>query len=179
MKPVMRSHLISCRPVRALARLALIAPALLTLGLRAAPLLGDPTQPPEFTSAANSQAGARSAATAAAATAGMVPLPHQLQAVQISAHGNSTALIDSQLVRVGDVLGDATVRAIDAEGVSLRGPHYAQRLALTPGGTKTPSASAHEISITRSGGSFSASPVSTPPSPPSASRQTGLIKESP
>ena len=151
-------------------------------------LLADPTQPPGYAPAAGSSATTTSARLAVQAL--RTPVPRQLQAVQTSAHGVATALIDARVVRVGDVLGDGpgavTVQAIDADGVTLRGLHYQQRLALTPGGTKTPSAATAEIVITRSRASteaLTADPAGAitlaPPAPRPALRRSEVTKELP
>jgi len=53
-------------------------------------------------------------------------VPPRVQGLQLhadAASGSATALIDGQLVRVGDRLGDATVQDIRADGVWLRRPH--------------------------------------------------------
>ncbi|NRF71114.1 hypothetical protein HLB44_29370 [Aquincola sp. S2] len=89
--------------------------------------LADPTQPP-----------ARVAPAATAATAGEPAPPSwpRLQSVQVGAAGGASALLDGRLVHIGDRVGALTVVAIDHQGVLLRGPHFAQRLALTPGISK-------------------------------------------
>ena len=196
----MRSHPLFPPPVPApapaLAQATLVGSVLalcllVSAPLGAAPPLADPTQPPDFTPGA----GGRTVSTAArlAAEGLRTPALHQLQAVQTSARGVATALINGRVVRVGDLLGDGpsgvTVQAIDADGVTLLGPHYRQRLALTPGGTKTPSAATNEIVITRSrassealagppAGGSTATPLA-PPAPPPVLSRAGVIKESP
>ena len=196
MKPAMRSHPFLRPAAPAAAPLPALAPATLagsvlalcllaSAPLGAAPPLTDPTQPPDFTPGASHTATA--AARAAAEVLRAPPLRH-LQAVQTSAHGVATALIDGRVVRVGDVLGEGpggvTVHAIDADGVTLHGPRYRQRLALTPGGTKTPSAAGSDIVITRSRASVdpradTRAVTLVPPAPPPAPSRAGVIKELP
>ena len=158
--------------------------------LGAAPPLADPTRPPDFAAGASPTAAVAAAAARSADAALRTPLPRQLQAVQTSARGVATALIDARVVRVGDVLGDGpgavTVQAIDADGVTLRGPHYQQRLALAPGGTKTLSAGPVEIVITRSRastGTVASGPAGAitfaPPAPRPALRPSEATKELP
>ena len=65
-----------------------------------------------------------------------------LQSLQVSVRGESSALVDGRVVRVGDRLGETVVVTIDTQGILLRGPRYEQRIALVPGGGKTPSTSA-------------------------------------
>jgi len=51
-------------------------------------------------------------------------------------------MVDGQIVRVGERIGDATLIAIDAQRIVLRTARYEQHIALTPGIAKTPSAMA-------------------------------------
>ena len=166
-RPLLLRHALSHAPRRAhppafaestLAGSVLALCLLASAPLAAAPPLADPTRPPDAAAGASVTAAAAAARSADAAL--RTPVLRQLQAVQTSARGVSTALIDARVVRVGDVLGDGpgavTVQAIDADGVTLRGPQYQQRLALAPGGTKTPSAVTAEIVITRSRASIAA-----------------------
>ena len=95
--------------------------------------LADPTRPAAPAAAAHP--AARNGATSAAA-----PAWPQLQSVQVSAQGGSSALVDGRVVRVGERIGELTVAAIDAQGILLRGPRFEQRLALLPGVAKTASA---------------------------------------
>ena len=107
---------------------------------RAQAALVDPTRPAGFVRAVPTPAvrgvGAVDAATAPA------PVRPTLQSLQVSPHGGSSALVDGRVVRVGDRLGETVVVTIDAQGISLRGPRYEQRIALLPGGGKTVSTTA-------------------------------------
>jgi MSHA biogenesis protein MshK len=91
--------------------------------------LADPTRPPGYAPGAVAPTHAASAAAA--------PAWPQLRSVRISAPGDSSALLDGRVVRVGERLGDATVVAIDAQGVQLRRGAVEQRVTLLPGAAKT------------------------------------------
>lgn len=120
-------------PIR-LAAAAVLAAAIGSAGPAcAAPEIADPTMP------AGPAAPARARGESAADTA---PAPRwpELQAVQISARGDSTALIDGRVVRLGERVGALTLVAVDAQGVLLRGVRFEQRLSLLPGIAKTPPA---------------------------------------
>ena len=104
-------------------------------GAAAEPPLADPTRPPGLVQAPVTVARAGSGVAAAP------PTWPQLRSVQVSAQGQSSALLDGRVVRVGERLGDATVLAIDAQGVLLRRGRSEQRLALLPGLAKTTGAS--------------------------------------
>ena len=83
------------------------------------------------------QTAAAAAAAAAAAEAPAAPLPTvTLQAVQSPARGQSAALINGQLVKVGDPVAGRQVTSIDAQGVVLRGPAGNERLWLLGDSTK-------------------------------------------
>jgi len=57
--------------------------------------------------------------------------------VQLPAHGSATAMIDGQLVRQGDAVGERTVFSIERDTVLLRGPNGAgERLRLLSGSVK-------------------------------------------
>jgi len=101
----------------------------------AAPALVDPTRPAGFARAASTPA--MRGAASGADTAVPVPVMPKLQSLQVSAQGESSALVDGRVVRVGDRLGETRVVVIDAQGILLRGPRYEQRIALVPGGGKT------------------------------------------
>lgn len=77
----------------------------------------------------------------------VAPLP-QLQGIQVGAgaQGRATAMLDGQLVKVGDKLGPWQVNAIDSQGVTLQGEKGPTRLSLL-GGDKQPAGS---IVISRS-----------------------------
>ncbi len=88
--------------------------------------VADPTRPPML--AVASPASATAPARAASAVA---PRPLRVLSVQLPQQGPASALVDQRLVFVGDKLGDATVVAIDAQGVELRrGPGRSERLHL-------------------------------------------------
>jgi hypothetical protein len=72
----------------------------------------------------------------------LAPAWPQLQSVQVSAQGGSSALIDGRVVHIGERLGEMTLVAIDADGILLRGKRFDQRLGLLPGIAKTSSARA-------------------------------------
>ena len=77
------------------------------------------------------------AAAAAAAEAAAAPLPTvTLQSVQSPARGPAAALINGQLVKVGDAVAGRQVASIDAQGVVLRGPAGTERLWLLGDSTK-------------------------------------------
>ena len=99
------------------------------------PALADPTRPGSLAAPAPQ----RRSEPAASATAPVAPAWPQLQSVQIAAQGGSTALVDGRVLRVGDRIGELSVAAIDAQGVSLRGARFEQRLALLPGVLKVAS----------------------------------------
>lgn len=92
--------------------------------------LTDPTRPPGV-------APAVAAAARAASSVAAPPEAPQLRSIQLWPRGDSSALVDGRVVRVGDPLGDATVVGIDAHGVLLRRGAHDQRLALLPGAAKT------------------------------------------
>ena len=101
------------------------------------PALADPTRPGPL--AAPAPAPQRRSDPAAPAAAPAAPAWPQLQSVQIAAQGGSTALVDGRVLRVGDRIGELSVAAIDAQGISLRGARFEQRLALLPGVLKVAS----------------------------------------
>ena len=100
--------------------------------------MNDPTRPqlPASRSAAAQPAPALGggqhapvAAMAAPASAA-APAAPRLQSLHLPQQGPATALVDGQLLRVGDKLGPHTVTAIDAQGVSAQGPAGRQRWTL-------------------------------------------------
>lgn len=100
--------------------------------------MNDPTRPqlPASRSAAAQPASALGvgqqapvAAMAAPASAA-APTAPRLQSLHLPQQGPATALVDGQLLRVGDKLGPHTVTAIDAQGVSAQGPAGRQRWTL-------------------------------------------------
>ena len=113
---------------------------LAAVSAHAGPAPADPTRPAGFTRTVPTPAvrgvGAVDAATAPA------PVRPMLQSLQVPVRGESSALVDGRVVRVGDRLGETVVVTIDTQGILLRGPRYEQRIALVPGGGKTPSTSA-------------------------------------
>lgn len=112
-----------------------------TLGLGGQPAtataqatLPDPTRPPSAVLAATAATGTTAPGgrpVTEPAAPPPPPPPPVLQAVQLPAQGLASALIDGQLVRVGDTVGERfTLAVIDARGVVLRGPAGALRLRL-------------------------------------------------
>lgn len=99
---------------------------------RAEPASSDPTRPPN---AVNALVPLKPHAASPAASS-VPPKPLQLQSVQLFSVGQSTALVDGQLVTVGTRLADMAVIAIDEQGVLLRGARRDQRLTLLPETTK-------------------------------------------
>ena len=87
---------------------------------------GDPTQPPPRP--------VRAAAAAASTPEVATPPPPApiVQSIQFRRGGDSSAIVDGQLLRIGDRLGEATVAAIDEQGLTLRGARGPQRLLLWP-----------------------------------------------
>ena len=94
--------------------------------------LADPTRPPMLVEP-------RSAAPVRPDTAAQPRVWPKLQSVQIPAKGPASALVDGQIVHVGQRIGDATLIAIDAQRIVLRTARYEQHISLTPGIAKTPS----------------------------------------
>lgn len=100
------------------------------LSAAAEPMLADPTRPP----------GAMAAAALPAHPGSALAAPSTwpaLRALRIAPHGESSALLDGRVVRVGERAGDAVVLAIDADGVVLRRGGIDRRLALLPATTPT------------------------------------------
>jgi hypothetical protein len=116
----------------------------------------DPTRPPS--SAAPAVTGAVRPAAPAASSPKPTPEPPLLGSLQIGRDGASTALLDGQVVRVGDKVGNSTVTLIDSQGITLRGPKESVRILLLQGSSKVPSKSPntgqanHNISPTVSAG---------------------------
>jgi len=112
--------------------LALLATVASLAGLadHALAAMNDPTRPPALalTIAAAASAPAGSAARPPASAPAAAPV---LQAVQLSAQGAASALIDGQLVRLGDSVGDRKVLSIERDTVVLRSPNgSSERLRL-------------------------------------------------
>lgn len=117
--------------------------ALLLLGLgigsaATAAVLNDPTRPllPGLSSASGGDTGARlntpgSAAVAEAAASAAPAAEPTVQSLQIPRDGEPSALVDGQLLRIGDHVGAYAVTAIDAQGLSVRGPTGRERWTLT------------------------------------------------
>ena len=116
----------------------------------------DPTRPP--TSAAPASPGAARPAAPAASAPKSTPQPPLLGSLQVGRDGASSALLDGQVVRVGDKVGDNSVTLIDSQGITLRGPKGPVRILLLQGSSKVPSNSpnagqaGHNISPTVSAG---------------------------
>ncbi|RZL09017.1 MAG: hypothetical protein EOP40_11245 [Rubrivivax sp.] len=110
-------------------------------------LLPDPTRPPNSVRAALSGGG--NAMSPAAQPAPMPPLPgepkavalppvRRLTSIRLDESGGGWALIDGQVVGIGERLGDATVVSMDSETVVLRGAQGQHKLlTLTPTVNKT------------------------------------------
>jgi len=131
-----------------LALLATIA-SLAGLANHALAAMNDPTRPPALAlaiaAAASAPAGSAARAPASAPAAAAPPV---LQAVQLPAHGAATAMIDGQLVKLGDSVGERTVASIERDTVVLRGPNGSgERLRLLSGSVKQMAGS---IAISRS-----------------------------
>ena len=92
-----------------------------------------PASPARAQADAAAQTAARQAAAAAAAAA-TPPLPPLaglvLQSVQSPARGPAVALINGQLVKIGDPVAGRLVLGIDAQGVVLQGSAGQERLWL-------------------------------------------------
>ena len=111
-------------------------------------MLPDPTRPPNSVkwsspssgasgapglAAPAAASGASSAATAKAAASS----PRRLLSIRTTGEGEGMALIDGQLVSVGDRVGNATVVSMDSDTVVLRGAQGLQKLSLMPTVNKT------------------------------------------
>ena len=95
--------------------------------------MNDPTRPslPAGRAGAAQPALAPSLpAQAVASASAPEPMVPQLQSLHLPQQGPATALVDGQLLRVGDKLGQHTVTAIDAQGISVQGPAGRQRWTL-------------------------------------------------
>ncbi len=117
--------------------LLMLTPATLHAAPDAAPI-ADPTRPARAASDVLDAARARRGESPGPAAPTAWP---QLQAVQVAPDGQSTAMLDGRVVRLGERVGVLTLVAIDAQGILLRGPRYEQRMALMPGIVKTASSS--------------------------------------
>lgn len=101
--------------------------------------LADPTRPPTFAVPTSAPAPTGPRPAVAAPRAPVAPTPAAvLQSVQVSARGPSSAMVDGQVVQVGDRVGDRLILAIDHDGLLLRAAtgQGTERLTLLPGGTK-------------------------------------------
>jgi hypothetical protein len=103
----------------------------------------DPTRPPSAATNAStampgrSDGAARAASAASAALASAAP---QLQAIQMPREGGASAIVNGQVVRTGERVGEHTVAAIDATSITLRSARgTTQVLSLLSGVTKTAS----------------------------------------
>ncbi len=70
----------------------------------------------------------------------------KLQSVQSPARGEASAMVDGQIVHVGERIGEATLTAIGTQSIVLRTARYEQHISLTPGIAKTASATAPKTS---------------------------------
>jgi MSHA biogenesis protein MshK len=127
-----------------------LATVLLALWPGRGTALGDPTRPPL---AEPRPATVRAAAPAAAASAPAAPPAPVLQSIQLRGGGEGSALVDGRLLRIGDRLGDATVTAIDVDGLTLRGARGLHRLPMWPAGriTRAPGALDAPSAVTTAG----------------------------
>lgn len=147
--------------------------ALLPLASLAAPPLADPTRPPAFAAPAAEGAG-RSAGPARGAVALPAPPPASapvLQSLQLGP-GQASALVDGRLLRVGDRLGQRTLVAIDAQGLTLRTEAgRSERLELLSGVVKhAVGAAPGNASVQARLHGVAAAPVAAPSSSSSAGR---------
>ncbi len=119
-------------------------------GGAAAQSLVDPTRPPALAAAAPTAAAERALP---AATAPVRPAAPQLQSIHLPRSGTASALVDGRVVRAGEHVGEHTVTAIDATGITLRGARGDTRvLSLLNGVSKTPSSSPPDTSSTLAAG---------------------------
>lgn len=123
--------------------------------------LADPTRPPgalATTSAGNTPRSGRplnarhdntkpDSSGTAPGPAGVALNSVQLQAIQTSSGKPPVAMVDGQLVRLGDSVAGRTVLAIDSQGLLLRGAAGPERLWLL---TDNPKQTAGSITTTRS-----------------------------
>jgi hypothetical protein len=107
-------------------------------------LLPDPTRPPNSVRAALAGAGNAPVSPAAASSTAAEPKPapavavRRLTSIRLDESGHGWALIDGQVVGMGERLGDATVVSMDSETVVLRGAQGQHKvLTLTPTVNKT------------------------------------------
>lgn len=168
---------------RALCALPLEALTLVLLGCGAGALsagpLADPTRPPSSLAAAahgatpvarpagsDANPGRSNAAlTATTALPAAAPAPLAgllLQSVQSPARGPALAMINGQLVKVGDAVAGRQVVSIDAQGVLLRGPDGSERL---PWLGDSPKQQAGSI-LTSQGTQFTPTPDGADPAAP-------------
>ena len=130
-----------------IARLLAVAAAVATTTLAAAApsiaALPDPTRPPGLPAAVHAAAppsarGVVNPAPTAAASAPAASALPQLQSLQLAHQGPATAVLDGQLVRAGDRIGERTVVAIDHQGLLLRHAvtQSTERLQLLGGAVK-------------------------------------------
>lgn len=129
-------------------RIALVF-ATLSGGAAAQPM-ADPTRPPALAAAAPATAAERALP---AGTAPVRPAAPQLQAIHLPRNGTASALVDGRVVRAGEHVGEHTVSAIDASGITLRGARGDTRvLSLLNGVSKTPSGAPPNTSSTLAAG---------------------------
>ena len=119
--------------------------------------LADPTRPPGVAAAAlatgsANRPGQRGSAKpdnagAQPATPSVALASVVLQGIQTSSRNPPWAMVDGQLVKLGDSVAGRTVLAIDNQGLLLRGPSGHERLWLL---TDSPKQAAGSITTTRS-----------------------------
>ena len=167
------------QPGRLTARQAACALLLASAALVQAGPLADPTRPPATLAAAplpaaalgqrgapapaasGPGAAARLAAAAAAALPARPLTTEVLQSVQLPVRGPAVAIIDGQLVKAGDKVGDRVVLSIDSQGLVLRSDTGSERLWLLGASAKQAPGS---ITTSRTA-SFVAAPRAPDPAP--------------
>ena len=157
---------------------ASLAGAGLAGGAQAGPL-ADPTRPPSTTAtpaggAETGQARARDgrlSAPAARQAPIAAPLP-VLQSVRVPVSGPALAMIDGQLVKIGDTVGGRLVQAIDRLGITLAGRSGPERVLLLGGSPKQPPGSIATTHATRYENAAAQAPDK--PDTPARSHHPGL-----
>jgi hypothetical protein len=141
--------------------------------------MNDPTRPSlPLRRGAVSQPATSPSPTAQAAASAVAAAEPRLQSLHLPQQGPATALVDGQLLRVGDMLGPNTITAIDAEGVSARGPAGRQRWTLLGVTYLEPAQARRAAARPGSGGPAALEPyIDTPPAtaPAAAARWNGEL----
>jgi hypothetical protein len=120
---------------------ALLLTVLLAMAIAAgAQTMIDPTRPPSLATTSPAGLGRNDGPARAASAASPVNAAPQLQAIHTPREGGASAIVNGQVVRTGERVGEHTVVAIDAAGITLRSARGAtQVLPLLSGVTKTAS----------------------------------------